>query len=385
MARKGENIYKRKDGRWEGRYRRENAPDGRKRYGSVYGRTYREVKEKLVLKKREQLTEQDNCGRLPAGYTMGEAARLWLEERKSGWKESTFATYRSIVEKHILPGVGSQQIKAWDTVLCQKYFKTLREGNKGKGLSANYLHQIGIIIDQILQLVEEKYQCGRLEHPHTSSVPKHRTIKTPPDADIRKLEEYLQSEALNGDVTCMGILLTGCSGIRIGELCALRWEDIRFDKGTMHIGKTLQRIRTFRDNNPEEDGHPRTGTKITITTPKSLNSDREIPLPAYLLCILQRRKGNKNGYLLPGKKKEYTEPRTLQYRFRKILDTLGLPSFNFHMLRHIFATNCISHGFDMKTVSELLGHSNVTTTMHIYVHSDMERKKMLMADYHMTA
>lgn len=79
---------------------------------------------------------------------------------------------------------------------------------------------------------------------------------------------------------------------------------------------------------------------------------------------------------MPGRKKEYTEPRTLQYRFLRILKSLGIPSFNFHMLRHIFATNCISHGFDMKTVSELLGHSNVTTTMRIYVHSDMQRKKM---------
>lgn len=110
-----------------------------------------------------------------------------------------------------------------------------------------------------------------------------------------------------------------------------------------------------------------------------------IPVPAYLLDYLKRLKGNREGYILAGKKKEYLEPRTLQYRFKKILEQLGIPYFNFHMLRHIFATNCISRGFDMKTLSELLGHSNITTTMRIYVHSDMERKKQLMAGYRLAS
>lgn len=141
-------------------------------------------------------------------------------------------------------------------------------------------------------------------------------------------------------------------------------EDIHFDTGTMHIGKTLQRIRTFQDNGEETGGSHATGTKITITSPKSSHSDREIPIPDFLLELLQRKR-NQKGYLISGKKKEYTEPRTLQYRFQRILKTLGIPYFNFHMLRHIFATNCISHGFDMKTLSELLGHSKCG---HHYAH-----------------
>ena len=261
---------------------------------------------------------------------------------------------------------------------------TISKGLEGKELSENYLHQIQIILSQILRFLDGKYHCGGLEQPHTYAAVKQRPVHTPLGTDIRKLEEYLQNEAAKGDVTCLGILLTGCSGIRIGELCALKWEDIHFDTGTMHIGKTLQRIRTFQDNGEETGGSHATGTKITITSPKSSHSDREIPIPDFLLELLQRKR-NQKGYLISGKKKEYTEPRTLQYRFQRILKTLGIPYFNFHMLRHIFATNCISHGFDMKTLSELLGHSNVATTMRIYVHSDMERKKMLMADYRMTA
>lgn len=95
--------------------------------------------------------------------------------------------------------------------------------------------------------------------------------------------------------------------------------------------------------------------------------------------------GDRKGFLLQGKKKEYLEPRTLQYRFQRILKELQIPCFNFHVLRHIFATNCIASGFDMKTLSELLGHANVATTMKIYVHSDMERKKQLMAGYRMAS
>ena len=139
----------------------------------------------------------------------------------------------------------------------------------------------------------------------------------------------------------------------------------------------MQRIRTFQQE--------KSGTKVIVTGPKSRSSNREIPLPAYLLEFLKGLKGTKEGYVLSGKKKEYLEPRTLQYRFKKILEQLEIPYFNFHMLRHIFATNCISRGFDMKTLSELLGHSNITTTMRIYVHSDMERKKQLMAGYRLAS
>ena len=384
MARKGENIYKRKDGRWEGRYRMNNPADGRKRYCSVYGKTYKEVKEKLFIRKREHILDKGGCGCLPDGITMGEAVRMWLEERRYRWKESTFSTYRSIIEKHILPVIGKWMVETWNAASYREYFKILRKRKEGKELSENYLHQIQIILSQILRFLDGKYHCGGLEQPHTYAAVKQRPVLTPLGTDIRKLEEYLQNDAAKGDVTCLGILLTGCSGIRIGELCALKWEDIHFDTRTMHIGKTLQRIRTFQDNGEETGGSHATGTKITITSPKSSHSDREIPIPDFLLELLQRKR-NQKGYLISGKKKEYTEPRTLQYRFQRILKTLGIPYFNFHMLRHIFATNCISHGFDMKTLSELLGHSNVATTMRIYVHSDMERKKMLMADYRMTA
>ena len=404
MARKGENIYKRKDGRWEGRYGAGRLPDGRSRYRSVYGKTYREVKDKLLMKKREARLAGGKENTLPQGLTVRESVRLWMEENRTKWKESTLSTYRSIAEKHILPVIGRQAVSSFDEEAWRTYFDGLRGQActvQGKKLSETYLHQIFILLSQIFHFLAKKYRCGRPELPPVTSSAKTQPHQPPEGRELKKLEEYLIKNAQEGDLTSLGVLLSGCSGIRIGELCALQWKDIDLEKGSILIRKTMQRIRTFspgdgtdgigeKDDSIEKDGiGKKTGTRVILTAPKSRNSIREIPLPGFLMELLKssrkREEASEEGYVLKGRKKEYAEPRTLQYRFQAILKKLGIPGFNFHMLRHIFATNCISQGFDMKTLSELLGHSNVGTTMRIYVHSDMERKKMLMAGYKMAA
>lgn len=386
MARKGENIYKRKDGRWEGRCRTGRITGGKAGYLSVYGKSYREVKEKLFMKKGELMKGEKTGGKLPAGMTVGEAVSVWMEERKGRWKESTFATYRSIAEKHILPELGTVPVAALDGEDYREYFEKHRGQEGGKRLSEGYLHQIHILFGQMFRVLEEKYHCRMQELPFCTAGNQGTSLassRAPEESSIRKLEAYLKKEAEQGDAACLGILLSGCSGIRIGELCALQWKDFQLEKGTLTVRKTMQRIRTFETVWAGGKKITRTGTKVVVAGPKSRSSNREIPLPEYLLKLLEKRKGEKEGYVMPGKKKEYTEPRTLQYRFQRILKELGIPAFNFHMLRHIFATNCIMQGFDMKTLSEILGHSNVGTTMRIYVHSDMERKKRLMAGYRM--
>lgn len=377
MARKGENIYKRKDGRWEGRYRIPQALGTKISYRSVYGHSYREVREKLILRKQALMQPAGKKTQLPPMLTLGDAAGLWLEENRIKWKESTYATYRSITEKHILPLWGTQPAGIFLTEKQLSFPEHPERKEKGNTYSGTYQHQIHVIAGQIFRFLDKKYQCGIPQCPPPPAPVKNKTI-TPPEGDrLRKLETYLLSRAKDKDPTSIGILLSGCCGLRIGELCALRWENINWEQGTLRIRGTMQRIRTFQ----QEKG----GTKVIVTGPKSRSSNREIPLPAYLLEFLKGIKGTEDGYVLSGKKKEYLEPRTLQYRFKKILEQLEIPYFNFHMLRHIFATNCISRGFDMKTLSELLGHSNITTTMRIYVHSDMERKKQLMAGYRLAS
>lgn len=247
----------------------------------------------------------------------------------------------------------------------------------GEKFSHSYLHQIHIIFSQIFRFLDRKYHCGIPAYPCPSAGGVPRVTVTPQTMDLRRLEKRLIDQAGKQDATSLGILLSGCCGLRIGELCALQWGDINLEQGTLRVTKTMQRIRTFQKG--------RTGTKVIISEPKSRTSNRVIPLPGYLLSFLKGMEGDRKGFLLQGKKKEYLEPRTLQYRFQRILKELQIPCFNFHVLRHIFCHKRIASGFDMKTLSELLGHANVATTMKIYVHSDMERKKQLMAGYRMAS
>ena len=151
------------------------------------------------------------------------------------------------------------------------------------------------------------------------------------------------------------------TGLRIGEICALRWSDIDLDKQLLFVNKTAQRLRT---NNK---------TYVKLTAPKTENSIRVIPLPTFLVKKLAEFRTDNNCFLLSGTDR-IVEPRCLSYRFKRILKDANLPSVKFHSLRHTFATNCLQQKFDIKTLSEILGHANVNVTMKIYVHSSLERK-----------
>ena len=155
------------------------------------------------------------------------------------------------------------------------------------------------------------------------------------------------------------------TGLRIGEVCGLKWCDIDLNKGIFKVRQTVQRI------------YVNSSTKLTIDTPKSKSSVREIPLPKFLTEILRNFKSDDSAFILSGKENP-TDPRTLQYRFKSLLKKADLPSINYHSLRHMFATNCIALGFDVKTLSEILGHATVETTLNRYVHSSMERKTVCM-------
>ena len=154
------------------------------------------------------------------------------------------------------------------------------------------------------------------------------------------------------------------SGIRIGELCALQWKDIDLEKRILTVRKTIQRIQC-RDNFKK--------TKLIITEPKSESSKRHIPIPEFMIEFLKKFQDKTEQYILSDNYKPI-EPRTMQYRFAKILKNVNLPSVHFHALRHMFASNCIKLGFDVKALSEILGHSSVEITLNRYVHSSFEQK-----------
>ena len=164
-------------------------------------------------------------------------------------------------------------------------------------------------------------------------------------------------------------LYTGC---RIGEVCALKWSDINIMEGTITVNRTIERIYII-------DGVQK-HTKLVINTPKTQNSCREIPMTKELLAMMKPLKKvvNDDFYILTND--EYpTEPRTYRNYYTKLMEKLGIPKLKYHGLRHSFATRCIEAGCDYKTVSVLLGHSNISTTLDLYVHPNMEQKKRCIA------
>ena len=165
----------------------------------------------------------------------------------------------------------------------------------------------------------------------------------------------------------IGILVCLFTGLRVGEICALRWEDISFLDHTIHVHQTLQRIQ---DRNNSEHK-----TRIVVTTPKSACSIRTIPVPEDLIVLLESYKTSSTGYILTNSDQEFLEPRTMQNHFKKALRKSSVDPANYHSLRHTFATRCIELGFDVKSLSEILGHASVTITMNRYVHPSMELKK----------
>ena len=360
MARRGRNIYKRKDGRWEGRLKRRDA-SLKGKYKSFYGRTYGEVKGKM-----EDYLRQIPQKPVPGNMTLGEAAEIWLKDNRSIWKPSTYACYMQLTQKYILPQLGP--------VPCEKINNcTLIKLQQQINLSKAYLKNIcGIVIKSLKHVnavYEKDFPVPKYSAAHGQSAPeaKFENDSIPSFENLKKLEVYLQNHL--EDQTCAGILLAMYTGIRIGELCALRWEDIDLKNGLLFISRTMQRVKQF-----EEGGK----TKVEVNPPKSQSSVRRIPIPLAVLTNLQNCACCKKGYVIRGKKQEFAEPRTLQYRLEAILSECEIPRFNFHKLRHAFASVCLMQGFDFKSLSELMGHSSIQTTLNIYVHSNEARKKALM-------
>lgn len=368
MARKGRNIYKRKDGRWEGRILYPRGYE-KKGYMSFYGHTYKEVKKKMDNCNLSMLASADSIT-----MTVGEAARIWVCDNEYAWKDSTKYRYQYLIQHYILP--------EWGELPCMQLQNKMFVdfANAHCELSRAYLNDIFGIVIRCCKHMNKMYghslpQLQFLGGKSTKgSGESNKTDHTIKRKDLQELENYLLDHI--DDDTCLGILIAMYTGLRIGELCALRWEDIDLNQGELYVRRAMQRVGRM-----DEEG----GTSIQISSPKSQSSQRRIPLPETLIPFLQNRRHEGNEYVVKGLHKEYAEPRTVQYRFQAILEKCGIEAFNFHTLRHNFASNCLMQGFDFKSLSELLGHSNIQTTLGIYVHSDDTRKKQLMNQFSLLA
>ena len=367
--RRGENIRKRKDGRWEARYKVRLGEEAKT--CSVYGKTYIEAKRKRQAALLEQ--EKFYSGHKPQNQstTFAEVAQEWLRTCRIRVKQSSFARYEKLVGMHLLPHLGNVQIRKItvrliNSMLAQKQEEGRLDG-KG-GLSAKTVRDIASVLRNIMQYA---YREGYIPHQcceYALPLLAQKEMRVLSTYEQQKLEKYLQEKEVadNGN---LGILLCLHSGLRIGELCALKWSDIDLNEGILRVRHTMQRISV-------NDGKQK--TEVVINTPKTRNSVRNIPLSAAILAKLRAcEKQHSNSFFLTGTEK-HIEPRTMQLRFGRCLKNIGLPHANFHAIRHTFATRCIEAGFDVKSLSEILGHASVAFTLNRYVHSSMEHKRAQM-------
>ena len=349
MPRRGENIYKRKDGRWEARFVKEITADGKKKYASVYGHSYSEVKQKQQLYiVNPQIVELNDYATVK--YVMND----WLQITKHKTKYSTFIKYETIINNHIIPQIGKINVN----ILSNKNIIQFTE-KLVTSLSIATINNILIVLRMGLEYAESEYNI---------KCPNIQLLKAP-KLEMRVLSQLEQQKLINyikdkKDSYSFGVLVALFTGIRIGELCALQWCDISDNK--IYITKTMQRIKNKNGK-----------SEIMITAPKTEKSNRVIPVPTAISEIIENFRKTE-GYVICQNNNKYVEPRLMQKKFANIIDECGLENVNFHALRHTFATRCIESGFDIKTLSEILGHTNVRTTLDRYVHSSFELKQKNM-------
>ncbi|MBQ9981016.1 MAG: site-specific integrase [Oscillospiraceae bacterium] len=344
------NIYHRQDGRWEGRLLKKKDEKGKRKYKYIFGKSKEEVIRKIDAIRKVKCSESGS-------YTVEKIFNEWYESISHKVKESTLSNYRIKASKHILPDFGDAYINSFNAQYIYSFIKIKQQN----GLSNRYISDIVVMVKSIFKYASDNYN---IYNPLSNiSLPRKKIseIRLLEENETDKLKKYIFE---NQNRTTMGIALSLSTGLRIGELCALQWEDIDLKKRIMTVRKTIQRISCQHENKK---------TKIIITEPKSDTSNRTIPIPDFMIKFMEKFRGDKKEYILSGKNKAI-EPRTLQYRFAKVLKNVNLPSIHFHALRHMFASNCIKAGFDVKALSEILGHSNVEITLNRYVHSSFEQK-----------
>lgn len=291
---------------------------------------------------------------------------MWMDEKKNFVKESTYAHYCFEVNKYLLPALGHLEMGQLTEECIQKTVLEWQCGEKGTGhsLQKSSVQNLVVLLKQVLKFASKKgYADDYMLDIHFK-----------PQIADKKQQVYTRAEqekliqAILDDLSfrSFGILLSISSGMRIGELCALKWNDVDMEEQIVHVRRTLQRIYMA-------DAQP--STQIIITPPKSNASIRDIPLSDRLCKVIRQLEDiNPDGYVLTNSE-HYMEPRTMRRFFKSFLEQHDISRLHFHCLRHTFATRCIESGADCKCVSEILGHMSVNTTLNMYVHPQIEEKR----------
>lgn len=358
-------IIRKKDGRWEARYRKGKGPDGKIRYGYCYGRSYREVKEKREKAMLEHMI-MPNKNTKEIMPKFGDFADAWLKRKRHQLKDPTIQKYNGMLENHIKPFLGNYRLNEMDTSLLAKFTTELVDR---KELSPKTVRCIHTLFSSIWKSAKAETIIPLRDIILVAPREDRKEMRILSDTETRALKKYLLEHL---DPCSLGILLTMESGLRIGEICALRWDHIDLEEEWIYVDRTMYRIQcTDR----------KAKTEIRIDTPKTAASRRQIPISPEMKRLLRENKPDSDTYFLVSGSEEKREPRQMQRRLKNILEELNIEGVHFHTLRHTFATRCIGCGFDMKTLSEILGHSSIQVTMNRYVHPDMNMKRKSMKKF----
>lgn len=364
MSKRGENIFKRKDGRWEARYIKGYTISGKIIYGFCYGKSYHEAKSKAFEKKVELFSERSSsrqCNRVFFGFLCDE----WLCAQWGSVKDSTYAKYENMLKKHILPSLGQ---KTLDIITAEQIELFKWELIERKGLSPKTVRDVLSEINMILKYAAVQHPGALREIKIKYPKDYHEEMRVLNIEEQQRLIKYLKTDM---DACKFGTLLALLTGMRIGELCALRWKNVSMIYRTIRVEMTMQRLKNFDETSEEK-------TRVVIGHPKSDTSARVIPMSDSVFALCAAYPPMPPDAFVLTASEQFMEPRKLQRRMEKYARDCGLEGVHFHTLRHTFATRCVEAGFELKSLSEILGHANTTITLERYVHSSLEMKRQNM-------
>lgn len=360
--RKGENIYLRKDNRWEGRFPKGRKENGRIKYGYVYGKSYTEVKQKLYpLRIYYQSLVQIQGS---SAQTFEEWTIEWLREVQEAVKPSTFSSYYYKLTKYVLPMMKEISLNELSLETGKFLLKQLQQR-----LSRSTVQVIFRILNKCLNRATT---LGKItKNPFSElTIPKakRRNLRALTLTEQKKMMAVAKHEKKGYGIPA---LLALYSGMRIGEIAALKWSDIDFEANLIYVSQTYQRIPTLGVTNK---------TQLVMATSKTEASVRVIPMSRTLKKLLLAHRKQMKGAFVFSTKGQPCEPRLLTYHFHRIREKTGLLHVHFHQLRHTFATRCLEASRDIPSVSALLGHASTQMTLDTYVDAMLEQRYQVIND-----
>ncbi|MGM0240846.1 tyrosine-type recombinase/integrase [Enterococcus sp. AZ103] len=358
MPKRGENIYKRKDLRWEGRYKKGIKENGKIHYGYIYGRSYKEVKEKLYYYK---LTYQKVCQQNGlSAQSYEEWVYQWLKERRKTLKESTYATYFYKLKRYVFSHIGNIPLNQLTKESIQQVIDTLSD----QKLGASTIHVIYQIVKKSLQDALTKGKINQ-QLCHHIDLPKKqkKMIRSLSTEEEEKVEIAAKQLPLSKGLP---IILALNTGLRIGEISALKWSDIDFKAKTLRVTQSYQRVPLQQEQQK---------TTLLFTSAKSAQSIRVVPIGRNLYKWLKKGARKATGPYVCSSRELPQEPRQITYYFHQILTKCDLKNIHFHQLRHTFATRCIEANASITAVSAILGHASTQMTLDVYTDANLKSRQ----------